>query len=200
VTRVDRNRWKNVDPRKRILSGALVDAETGCWVWQRQISTSGYGMTSYQGKYMGAHRAVYLLEKGEIPEGLELDHLCRNRACINPEHLEPVTRRENLLRGETRTARRARQTHCKRGHEFTPENTIIDGGTRRCRACKNERDRNYARRCQLCDRRPAAGWAKVGADWYCHGDDDPEPTCYMRAQSDYGRLTIEDVARKVAAL
>lgn len=91
-----------------------------------------------------AHRVAYEQARGPIPEGLELDHLCRNRACVNPDHLEPVTHRENLLRADTFAARHAAQTHCVNGHEFTPDNTYIrtrpEGG-RECRACRKARNR-----------------------------------------------------------
>ena len=89
-----------------------------------------------------AHRVVYEILVGPIPVGLELDHLCRNRACVNPDHLEPVTTRTNLLRGYSPWACRARQTHCKRGHEFTPENTYGTGdGRRYCRTCRRAHHR-----------------------------------------------------------
>ena len=79
----------------------LVDPATGCWVWQRYVDKSGYGEIHVPG-YIGnrrAHRIIYERHKGKIPDGLDLDHLCRNRRCVNPDHLEPVTRRENLARG-----------------------------------------------------------------------------------------------------
>ncbi|MGO3650436.1 HNH endonuclease signature motif containing protein [Agrococcus casei] len=83
-----------------------------------------------------AHRFAYADSRGAIPEGLEIDHLCRNRSCVNPKHLEAVSKRENLARGYAVPAINARKTHCKRGHEFTAENTYRWGSSRICRACK----------------------------------------------------------------
>lgn len=97
----------------------------GCWIWQRSKQNQGYGMTTMDGKKMLAHRVSYIFAKGEIPDGKKLDHLCRTPACINPDHLEPVTQRENILRSPSSTcAVNHRKTHCKNGHEYTPENTF----------------------------------------------------------------------------
>ena len=100
----------------------------GCWEWTGSLNPNGYGMfnmgdTTASGKRRPewAHRASYRLHRGEIPEGLELDHLCRNTRCVNPDHLEPVTERENFLRGDHHSAQMARLKTCKRGHERTPE-------------------------------------------------------------------------------
>ena len=107
--------WPNVD---RVNGGE-------CWLWMGRL-LRGYG------RYGGApaHRVAYEMEVGPIPHGLELDHLCRNKACVNPEHLEPVTRAENMRR------RSAALTECTNGHPFTPENTYVTpSGWRSCRAC-----------------------------------------------------------------
>ena len=98
-----------------------------------------------------AHRLAYELVKGPISDGLQIDHLCRNRACINPDHLEAVTQRENILRGEGVAALNARKTHCPQGHAYDEENTLIltgrQAGARRCQICA--RDRKYAGRPKL---------------------------------------------------
>ena len=114
--------------------------EDDCWVWNGSRKQD-YGY--YDGKI--AHRLVYKLIVGDIPEGLELDHLCRNRPCVNPGHLEPVTHAENVRRGA------ALRTHCKQGHEFTAENTyrMPRGprvGARHCRACNRAAVARYSAR------------------------------------------------------
>lgn len=114
-----------------------------CWQWDVLRPDTGYG-DFYDGRAWLAHRWSYEHHVGPIPEGLEIDHLCRNRGCVNPAHLEPVTPRENTHRGFGPSAQCARQTHCKRGHEFTDENTYrYPHGARACRTCKREHDRRY---------------------------------------------------------
>lgn len=118
---------------------ANVAAEDGCWIWQGRTN-QGYGV--YGGRV--AHREAYKRIIGPIPDGLELDHLCLRPACVNPAHLEPVTRAENARR------RAANRTHCKNGHEYTPENTRFysDRGwkVRACRACDVQRTAAYEER------------------------------------------------------
>jgi hypothetical protein len=123
---------------ERFLAKVSLDETTGCWLWTGAITGVGYGVLSFEGRKYNAHKMAYRHWTGEVPEGLQLDHLCRVRHCVNPAHLEPVTHRENSLRGTGAPARNAVKTHCKHGHEFTPENTRIrPNGWRACRACHN---------------------------------------------------------------
>lgn len=116
----------------KFLARANVVAETGCWPWQGRLMANGYGRLSNR----LAHRVSYELLVGQIPEGLTLDHLCRNRRCVNPKHLDPVTHRVNILRGTGASARHARKTHCPYGHPFSGENLRIErSGQRACRTC-----------------------------------------------------------------
>ncbi len=110
---------------------------SGCKLWTAQITPDGYGRFSVDGRKVYVHRWIYEHEIGPIPEGLELDHLCRNRACVEVSHLEPVAHRENTLRGVGPSAQNARKTHCPRRHEYTSENTYTSkaGGRRHCRMC-----------------------------------------------------------------
>lgn len=109
---------------------------TGCWIWTGSKSRDGYGRVR-RGEV--ASRWVYQILRGEIREGLELDHLCKNRICVNPDHLEPVTHKENILRGDGFAPKHKLKTHCSKGHEFTEENTYLRGkkgdGGRWCREC-----------------------------------------------------------------
>ncbi len=119
---------------------------TPCWIWQRAVDQRGYGHVHTRVKTTGAHRVVYEQHRGPIPDGLVLDHLCRVPACVNPDHLEPVDTRTNILRGSAPNIVLSRANKCKRGHEYTPENTYYRrNGTRTCRACerrwKNEKYR-----------------------------------------------------------
>lgn len=110
---------------------------TGCLLWVGYVSEYGYGkVRGASGRLMMVHRIVYEAVKGKIPRGLFLDHLCRVRNCVNPRHLEPVTLRENILRGAGPTAMNARKTKCLRGHKFEGSNLYRrwDGG-RGCRKC-----------------------------------------------------------------
>lgn len=110
----------------------IVESDSDCWEWTGVLSHNGYGLVTVERRMRQVHRFVYELLSGPIPEGLQLDHLCRVRHCCNPEHLEPVTGAENIRRGvEART-------HCKQGHLYDEANTYMrNDGARRCRKCHN---------------------------------------------------------------
>jgi hypothetical protein len=142
-----------------------------CWDWKMSTQASGYGGTWNGSGVVYAHRVAYELAVGPIPEGLVLDHLCRNRRCVNPSHLEPVTNAENIRRGA------AVITRCPRGHEYTPENTrITSKGGRACRACgvaattarksvsRESHKAALGRTCAGCGQ-PLPTTMKLGAKW-----------------------------------
>ncbi len=129
---------------------------TGCWLWTGRINHLGYAQLSMYDRdayrqrgrasvSVAAHRFAYELLVGPIPEGLEIDHLCRVRCCVNPLHLEPVSHGENIRRGIAGIVNGARErakTHCPHGHEYTPDNTYITPrGSRRCLTCSRYHDR-----------------------------------------------------------
>lgn len=139
-------------------------APGGCWVWTG-TKWGGYGKTwtdASPRKRIFSHVRAYQMLVGPVPEGMDLDHLCRNRACCNPAHLEPVTHHENVLRGYGLGGTNARKTHCAKGHEYTPENTIVETWrtghpTRICRECRRQWVRDWYTRKHV---RVGRGWAK----------------------------------------
>lgn len=127
--------WNKVDR-----SGGLFS----CWLWTAATNRHGYGMIRVNGQLLRAPRVAYELLVGPIPPGLQIDHLCRVRACVNPSHLEPVTQKENILRGESPAAHHARKTQCAAGHSFDAANTYYPKrGGRQCRVCRATAQRAY---------------------------------------------------------
>jgi hypothetical protein len=111
------------------------DPKTTCWVWTGAVGADGYTRFRVGGRTRSAHRVVYNLFRGPIPGGLELDHLCRQRRCVNPRHLEPVPHAENMRRADVGKAQRAK-THCPNGHSWDTANTRYTPTKRVCRACE----------------------------------------------------------------
>ena len=117
-----------------------------CWEWLGIKDAHGYGKFNIHNQMKMAHRVSYEMMLGTIPDGMELDHLCRNRGCVNPHHVEPVTHAENVLRGDSPQAINTRKTHCPKGHPLEGSNLeqyAVKIGLRRCRTCKREHDRRY---------------------------------------------------------
>lgn len=156
-------------PEKRFW--AKVDKRPdGCWIWTGSTDGRGrYGSFQYRGRVWRAHRAAYAMLVADPPADCDLDHLCRVTLCVNPAHLEPVTHRENVLRGENFSAINAAKVECLRGHDLTDPDNIYraKGGGRQCQACRSVRNatRSWARhaagrcvgdrRCQFCAGSPA---------------------------------------------
>ena len=126
--------WNKVEP----------EPNTGCWLWSGADKRNGYGQITISGKKLSVHRLAFTVLSGAIPAGLDLDHLCRVRCCVNPEHLEPVTRQTNLLRGQTYPARNAAKATCPKGHAYDRLVRRGDGSVGRgCRVCSRETNGKY---------------------------------------------------------
>lgn len=141
---------------ERLWKHTIPEPMSGCWLWDGALSVAGYGRIGIAGKSaQQAHRVCYEIYKRPIPAGLDLDHLCRVRCCINPDHLEPVTRKENLRRGDNsyRGENMRAKTHCPKGHPYHHEKRMGGRGLQRiCKPCRNEASNAYkarkkARRC-----------------------------------------------------
>lgn len=125
---------------------SFVKKSDGCWVWTGSTA-DGYGRFQAAGLNFSAHRISYTWIKGKIPDGLQIDHLCRVRRCVNPDHLEPVTSQINTLRGASMAAIVRRTNRCKRGHDLSDDGAYIrESGYRECKECNRMNARNRARR------------------------------------------------------
>lgn len=143
---------KTETQKEYVLRNVDIDTVGWCWIWTAHKRSNGYGVANVRGadgkfKIVGAHRVSYEAFKGTLTDGLHIDHLCRNPSCVNPDHLELVVPRENVLRGKSSD----RLKKCKRGHEFTPENTYMftkpDGSEgRACATCRLDRTNESRRR------------------------------------------------------
>lgn len=185
--------WANVDK----------NGPGGCWIWNGSRKPSGYGQMRMANVRIITHRFAYEQIKGPIPAGLQIDHLCRVRECCNPDHLEPVTIRENVLRGIGHSAQNARATHCREGHEFTPQNTRRVSGSRICITCARARQREKGRkRAELIKADPSLaphGVLTTYSNWRCRcADCKAVWSAYMR---EYHQRRVESASavRRAAA-
>lgn len=137
---------KPVDPILRFNKKYIIDQNTGCWIWQDALNgINGYGRFWNGSREQYAHRFSYETYKKRIPEGFTIHHKCLNKQCVNPEHLEAMSLGDNLRQPDHFIGQQILQTHCKRNHEFTPENTYYQAGTnkRSCIICRNMSDKKH---------------------------------------------------------
>jgi len=130
--------WKGFTLRERF--DMQVSKTDGCWIWNGARSSNGYGVIARKNRVLvGAHVISHELFIGPVPHGLEVDHLCHNRACVNPDHLQAVTHSVNVIRGNSPSAFIHRSGFCRNGHPLTPENR--DAKRRRCKVCQRDKAR-----------------------------------------------------------
>lgn len=156
-----RMQWRTETAEQRFDRQTIPVTESGCVLWVGTTNQKGYGRFWCDQKkaLVSAHRFAYERERGPIPEGLTIDHLCRVTGCVRVEHLEVVDNRTNVLRGDNPPARHARQTHCKWGHPLDIENTRTTSGGRVCRRCEQQR-KNLGRKVYVCH--PYCGLGRPG--------------------------------------
>jgi len=141
INSIRRPKFKTIE---ELLDKRIPDRQPGqCWLWTGTIMPNGYGLCGWQYKRYLAHRLIYEHLIGAIPKGLEIDHLCRTRHCVNPAHLEPVTHAENMRRGKSYYQKR---THCIHGHPYDAANTYIGKKGYFCRVCGRQRTLAYLHR------------------------------------------------------
>ena len=145
LRRTEKGTFESLPILERLVACIERTSLFGCWEWKGNIhSWTGYGRIRVNDQECSSHRFVYELLRGPIPKGLTLDHLCRNKTCVNPDHLEPVTAGENALRGFGPCAVNARKIICLRGHRYDENNTYIDKrGRRSCKQCRAEWARKH---------------------------------------------------------
>ncbi len=150
--------------QERLQAHSIPVTESGCIIWIGCCDAKGYGRMSINYKKYGAHRASYELAKGPIPIDRQIDHLCRVRCCINPDHLEAVTVQENISRGQGIAVQRKRQTHCIYGHPLSGDNLLIQKGRYRgCRLCMSRWSLEHSRKKHLETRKKCpkcGGWMR----------------------------------------
>lgn len=143
----------------------IPEPNSGCWLWLGGLrdSKEGYGAMGWAGKTQRVHRLVYNLLRGKVASQLDVDHLCRNRICCNPDHLEPCTRKVNVLRGEGVAPKNLAKTHCPQGHKYNSENTYVWQEQRFCRTCHKKHIATSAVK-----RKILAGLMDPNDDYYAH--------------------------------
>lgn len=142
ITTLGRGKQDRAQAYAAMLSRTAENPVTGCHIYFGVKSSNGYGSIKADGRTVSTHRLSYEMARGGVPEGLVIDHLCWNRACVNPDHMEAVTQKVNLRRGFSAQSDNAKKTHCVRGHPFSGDNLHIDKrGSRICRECKRQTQR-----------------------------------------------------------
>lgn len=133
-----RMQWTSADVRDYVRLRSHTEIVGDCWIWTATLTEKGYALGWFRGSMRRVHRVMFMLIRGALIDALELDHTCRNRACVNPFHLDQVSHRVNVARGATLAAANTAKTECLRGHPFDDANTYISPkGHRFCRTCKN---------------------------------------------------------------